>query len=327
MTNTGAPPAERASIAHGRYERQPSVFRHWVTPDGAAGPTGDGGFAAEAGRYHLYVSYSCPWAHRTLILRALKGLQTLIPISVVNVLLGEDGWTFDPGMEVIPDPVLHAHRLMDIYRQDTPDYAGRATTPLLWDKQRGRIVNNESADIVRMFNSAFDGCGAAAGDFYPVEQRAAIDEWCARLYETVNNGVYRAGFATTQVAYEEAVRGVFAMLDELEAHLGRHRYLCGEHITLADWHLFCTLIRFDAVYHGHFKCNVRRLVDYPNLYGYTRELYQLPGVADTVKFDAIKHHYYESHRSINPSGIVPVGPHLAFEASQGRARQFYWRAR
>ena len=304
----------------GSFERKPSVYRSWITRDGAPGPTGEGGFRAEPGRYHLYVSYACPWAHRTLILRSLKGLEELVTLSVVNWRMGQRGWSFEPGPGVVPDPVHHARFLSDVYAADGRKFDGHATTPLLWDKQRGRVVSNESAEIVRMFNSAFDGVGAKPGDYYPAPHRAEIDELEERMYRQLNNGVYRAGFATTQAAYEAAALGVFDMLDELERRLGERRYLVGRQLTEADVRAFVTLIRFDAAYFGHFKCNVRRLVDYPNLLGFTRDLYQLPAIKSTVHFDHIKHHYYESHPRIDPTGIVPIGPELDFDAPHARAR-------
>lgn len=302
----------------GSFERKASVYRNWITPEGAPGPTGDGGFRAEPGRYHLYVSYACPWAHRTLILRSLKGLKELVPVSVVNWWLGPEGWSFAPGPGVVPDPIHQARLLADIYRADGREFDGHATTPLLWDKRERRVVSNESAEIVRMFNSAFDGVGAEPGDYYPAELRTEIDVLEERLYHQLNNGVYRAGFAKTQKAYERAAHGVFEMLDELEQRLAERRYLFGRQLTEADVRAFVTLIRFDAVYFGHFKCNVRRLSDYPNLSEYTRDLYQLPAIKATVHFDHIKHHYYESHRHINPTGIVPIGPALDFDAPHAR---------
>ncbi len=307
------------SPSKGRFRRQESVFRNWVTPDGTPGPTGDGGFEAELGRYHLYVSLACPWAHRTLIFRALKGLEASISVSVVHWFMGKHGWTFDSGPSVIPDPA-GARRLHEVYIRSNPTYTGRVTVPVLWDKQRNVIVSNESSEIIRMLNSAFDGNGASPIDFYPADLRDTIDAFNARIYATVNNGVYKAGFATTQEAYEEAVRPLFSTLDALEERLTRHRYLCGERLTEADWRLFTTLVRFDAVYVGHFKCNMRRLVDYPNLWGFTRELYQYPGVAATTDFTHIKRHYYQSHESINPTRIVPVGPDLDFLSPHDRHR-------
>jgi putative glutathione S-transferase len=304
----------------GRFVRADSQFRNWITPDGSAGPTGEGGFAAAPGRYHLYVSLACPWAHRTLIFRALKGLDSFISVSVVNWLMGALGWTFDDGPGVVPDTVNGASRLYEIYVKASPHYSGRVNVPTLWDKQTGTIVNNESSEIIRMFNSAFDGAGAKPGDYYPAEWREEIDGLNAEIYTFVNNGVYKAGFATSQAAYEEAVGPLFGTLDKLEARLSERRYLCGERITEADWRLFTTLVRFDPVYNGHFKCNIRRIADYPNLWGYTRELYQWPGVRETVNFEHIKGHYYESHRSINPTGIVPAGPVLDFDAPHRRER-------
>jgi glutathionyl-hydroquinone reductase len=308
------------SASGGRFLRQESAFRSWITPDGAPGPTGGGGFRAEPGRYHLYVSFACPWAHRTLIFRALKGLETAISVSVVHWLMGEHGWTFDEGPGVIPDPILEAQRLYEVYMRSNPTYTGRVTVPVLWDKHRNVIVSNESSEIIRMLNSAFDDIGASPGDHYPAELRDMIDTFNARIYATVNNGVYKAGFATTQEAYEEAVRPLFSTLDVLEDRLAVHRYLCGERLTEADWRLFTTLVRFDAAYVGHFKCNLRRIVDYPNLWGFTRELYQRPCVAETTNFTHIKRHYYQSHGSINPTRIVPVGPDLDFSSPHGRER-------
>jgi putative glutathione S-transferase len=302
----------------GRFRRSTSQFRHWVTPDGAAGPTGEGGFVAEPGRYHLYVSLACPWAHRTLIFRALKGLEELIPVSVVHWFMGEHGWTFTPGEGVVPDPNEGAEKLHELYTRADPHYSGRVTVPVLWDRQRRTIVNNESAEIIRMFNSAFDGVGARPGDYYPEPLRQEIEALNARIYDTVNNGVYRCGFATTQEAYEEALEPLFATLDELEERLSGRRYLLGDRITEADWRLFTTLLRFDPVYVGHFKCNLRRLADSPHLDAYVRDLYQVPGVADTVNLDHIKRHYYQSHTMINPTGVVPVGPELDWWRPHGR---------
>lgn len=304
----------------GKFVRSESQFRNWVTADGSAGPTGKGGFKAEPGRYHLYVSLACPWAHRTLIFRALKGLEDMISISVVNPLMREHGWTFEPDDGVVPDPLNNARFLHQIYTADTPDYTGRVTVPILWDKQQRRIVSNESADIIRMLNSAFDKVGASTGDYYPAALRGEIDALNERVYDRVNNGVYKAGFATTAEAYEQAFWPLFEMLDKLDKRLADRRYLLGDSLTEADWRLFTTLIRFDAVYHGHFKCNLRRIEDYPNLSGYVRELYQWPGVADTVNFEHIKGHYYRSHATINPTGIVPLGPQLDLQRSHGREK-------
>jgi putative glutathione S-transferase len=302
----------------GRFEREPAQFRNWVTPNGRPGPSGVGGFKAESGRYHLYVSWACPWAHRTLILRALKGLEGPIGLSVVHWRMREHGWTFAPGPGVVPDDINGAKHLYEIYVKASPSYSGAVTTPVLWDKARGTIVNNESAEIMRMFDSAFDGVGARGGDYYPAPLRQEIDALNARIYATVNDGVYRAGFATTQAAYEEAVRPLFQALDWLEERLAQRRYLCGDRITEADWRLFPTLIRFDTVYVLHFKCNLWRLIDYPHLWSYTRELYQHPDIAATVNFEHIKRHYFESHPSIDPTGIVPLGPLLDFKAPHRR---------
>jgi glutathionyl-hydroquinone reductase len=294
----------------GRFVRKDAAFRNWVTSDGGPGPSGEGGFKAEAGRYHLYVSLACPWAHRTLIMRALKGLEEMISVSVVHWLMLEQGWTFREGPGVIPDEVNSAGLLHQVYRIADPLYTGRVTVPALWDKARRTIVNNESSEIIRMLNAGFDQAGAIPGDYYPPALRREIDAINARVYDTLNNGVYKAGFATTQAAYDEAIKPLFATLDWLEARLEGRRFLTGDQLTEADIRLFTTLIRFDAVYAGHFKCNLRRIVDYPRLWAYTRDIYQLPGIAGTVNFEHIKRHYYESHRSINPTGIVPAGPVL-----------------
>jgi glutathionyl-hydroquinone reductase len=294
----------------GHFVRPDAPFRNWVTATGEPGPTGVGGFKAEPGRYHLIVSLACPWAHRTLIFRRLKGLEGMISLAVVHWLLAERGWTFDEGPGVIPDPIFGAERLSQFYLKARPDFSGRVTVPILWDKKTSTIVNNESSEIIRMMNSAFDGFGAAEGDYYPEDLRPEIDELNTRIYATVNNGVYRAGFATSQEAYEEAFRALFETLDTLEARLGRQRFLCGERLTEADWRLFTTLIRFDPVYFGHFKCNLREIRDYPALSRYLKELYHWPGVPETVDFFHIKHHYYASHRRINPTGIVPLGPEI-----------------
>jgi glutathionyl-hydroquinone reductase len=304
----------------GRFVRKDAAFRHWVTADGAAGPSGHAGFRAENGRYHLYVSLACPWAHRTLIMRALKGLEAAISVSAVHWLMLEDGWTFADGPGVVPDTVNGARLLRDIYTAADPVYTGRVTVPILWDKQQGTIVSNESSEIIRMFNGAFDHVGAKAGDYYPAALRDEIDAINARVYDTVNNGVYKAGFATTQRAYEEAVVPLFDTLDWLESRLATQRFLTGDQLTEADIRLFTTLVRFDAVYYGHFKCNLRRIADYPNLSAFTRDIYQHLGVADTVNFEHIKRHYYESHRTINPTGVVPRGPLLDFTAPHERAR-------
>lgn len=304
----------------GSFIRTTAQFRNWITPDGHAGPGGVGGFAAEAGRYHLYVSLACPWAHRTLIFRVLKGLEGMIGVSVVNPYMGDHGWTFEQAPGVVADPVQQAHYLYRVYLRATPDYTGRVTVPVLWDLQRDTIVSNESSEIIRMLNGAFDGIGAMEGDYAPTALLPQIDEINARIYDTINNGVYKAGFATQQRVYENAVAVLFESLDELEHHLSSQRYLLGERITEADWRLFTTLLRFDTVYHGHFKCNLKRLVDYPNLWGFTRELYQWPGIAATVSMQHIKEHYYRSHPTINPNGIVPAGPILDFSQPHGRDR-------
>jgi len=302
----------------GRFQRENAQRRNWVTADGQPGPSGEGGFRAEAGRYHLYVSLACPWAHRTLIYRQLKGLAGLIDVSVVSWLMRENGWTFDRSLGSTGDALDGLEFLHQRYTRDDPHYTGRVTVPVLWDKQRKRIVSNESAEIIRMFNSAFDGLTGNDLDLYPTPLQGEIDALNERIYPAVNNGVYRAGFATSQEAYEEAFVTLFEELDCLEKRLGERRYLTGEYLTEADIRLFTTLIRFDAVYHGHFKCNLRRLADYPNLSGWLRELYQLPGVAGTVNFQHIKNHYYGSHRTINPTGIVPLGPQQNFSGPHGR---------
>ncbi len=294
----------------GRFKRSDAGFRNWVTPDGTPGASGVGGFAAEPGRYHLYVSLACPWAHRTLIMRALKGLESSISVSVVHWLMRENGWTFEEGPGVVQDPILHARFLHQVYTAAEAEYTGRVTVPILWDRQSATIVSNESSEIIRMLGSAFDGVGAAQGDYYPEPWRVEIDAVNARVYDTLNNGVYKAGFATTQTAYEEAVVPLFDTLDWLEERLSSRRYLVGDTLTEADIRLFPTLVRFDPVYVGHFKCNLRRIADYPALSGYVRDIYQRPAVAGTIDLQHIKRHYYESHPSINPSGVVPVGPSL-----------------
>ena len=306
--------AGRWADAKGRMQRPDSTLRSWITPDGSPGPTRGGGFQAEAGRYHLYNTRACPWAHRTAIFRELKGLQDMIGLSVTHWLMLENGWTFEPAPGVIPDSVTDARFLYQVYARSEPDYSGRVSVPVLWDKQTSRIVNNESADIIRMFNSAFDGVGAKPGDYYPEELRAEIDVVNKRVYDTLNNGVYKAGFAGSQEAYDEAVVPLFETLDWLEDKLSRADYLVGNRLTEADWRLFTTLLRFDPVYHTHFKCNLKRLVDYPALWRYTRRLYQHPAVRPTVNMDHIKAHYFQSHRWINPTGIVPKGPVVDFDA-------------
>ena len=292
----------------GEFRREEASFREWLGADGGPGPDGQPGHRAEAGRYRLYVSYACPWAHRTLIVRALKGIEDLLPVSVVHWRMLEHGWTFDDGPGVTPDPVMGARFLHQLYTRARPGMTGRVTVPMLWDQAEDRIVCNESSEIIRMFNTAWDGLGARPGDYYPEALRGEIDEINARVYSTVNNGVYRAGFATTQSAYEDAVRPLFETLDWLESRLARAQWLVGDRLTEADIRLFTTLVRFDPVYHGHFKCNLRRIADYPALHAFTARMMALPGVGDTVHFDHIKRHYYESHRTINPTGIVPLGP-------------------
>lgn len=295
----------------GRFIRSDSQFRHWITIDGEAGPSGKGGFKAEANRYHLYVSYACPWASRALILRSLKGLEDIVSISVVHPLMRENGWTFKEGEGVVPDPVINADFLHQIYTEADDNYSGRVTVPVLWDLKTNSIVNNESSEIMRMFNSAFNQIdGVNDLDFVPEELLDEIDQINEEVYHSINNGVYKAGFATKQEVYEDEVEKLFAELDQLEEHLGEHDYLVGDRITEADWRLFTTLVRFDSVYYGHFKCNLKALVDYKNLWRYTRELYNWPGVAETVNFDHIKKHYYGSHDTINPNQIVPKGPIL-----------------
>ncbi|MDT2017177.1 MAG: glutathione S-transferase family protein [Planktomarina sp.] len=306
------------SATGGHFVRKAPQFRNWITVDGNAGPSGNDGFKAEIGRYHLYISHACPWAHRTAIFRYLKKLDSMISISVVHWHMAESGWTFDPAEGVISDSVNGAQAVHQIYTKAVSNYSGRVTVPVLWDKKTNTIVSNESSEIIRMFNSAFDQVGAAPGDYYPEALRSKIDSLNERIYNTLNNGVYRCGFATTQKAYEEVVEPLFATLDWLEKILAINRYLVGEKITEADWRLFTTLIRFDAVYFGHFKCNVRRIADYPNLSNYLCDLYQYPGIAKTVNMDHIKNHYYGSHETINPSGIVPVGPDMHFMEPHNR---------
>ena len=303
----------------GEFVRSTAAFRNWLTQDGSAGPSGEGGFKAESGRYHLYVSLACPWAHRTLIFRKLKKLEPHIEVSVVHPDMLSDGWTFQedfPG--ATGDRLMGKPFLRDIYLQADPKCSGRVTVPVLWDKERSTIVSNESAEIIRMFNTAFDDITGNTDDYWPAQLRLAIEPVNERIYDTLNNGVYKSGFATTQQAYEEAVLPLFETLDWLETRLSSRRYLMGGKITEADWRLFTTLVRFDPVYFGHFKCNVRRLCDYPNLWAYTRDLYQFDGVAETVDFAHIKRHYHYSHESINQHRIVPVGPDLDFAAPHGR---------
>jgi putative glutathione S-transferase len=298
----------------GRFVRQATSFRDWITADGSSG------FAAEAGRYHLYIAWACPWAQRTAIMRRLKGLEDVVGLSAVGSFMGEEGWAFYDEPGVIPDSVNGARYLREVYAKADPRYTGRVTTPVLWDGETGTIVNNESREIVRMLDTEFEGFAATDADFFPKDLRDRIDDTIDLIYEPINNGVYRSGFAATQEAYDEAVTEVFEALDLWEDILTSRRYLCGERITEADWCLFPTLVRFDSVYYGHFKCNLRRIVDYPNLWGYLKDLYQQPGVAETVNMDHIKKHYYRSHASINPTRIVPKGPILDFEEPHGRER-------
>ena len=305
----------------GRFKRQLSSFRNWITADGSAGPSGEAGFRAEPERYHLYVSLACPWAHRTLIFRKLKGLEDVISVDVVDYRMGEDGWVFDSSIEgATADHVNGKDKLYEIYLQANPAYSGRVTVPVLWDKQLSTIVSNESSEIIRMLNSAFDGLGAREGDYYPQKLRSEIDAVNKTVYSCVNNGVYKAGFATSQEAYEEAYTALFDTLDDLENRLASHRYLVGNTLTEADWRLFTTLVRFDPVYVGHFKCNRQRIADYPNLSNYLRDLYQMPGIAETVNLTHIKRHYYGSHGTVNPTGIVPLGPEIDNCAPHDRAR-------
>jgi len=306
--------------SQGRFVRTESQYRNWITADGSAGPSGGAGFRAEPGRYHLYVAFACPWAHRTLIMRELKGLDGMIGVSATNSYMGAEGWTFAPGPETIADDVNHAQRVYELYTIADPQYSGRATVPILWDKHQRTIVSNESAEIVRMLNTAFDNVGANGNDYYPLALRTEIDEWNAFVYPNLNNGVYRAGFATTQEAYEEAATAVFAALDKIERQLSTRRYLTGPKLTEADIRLFTTLIRFDPVYHGHFKCNLRRVIDYTNVWGYVRDIYQLQGIASTVHIDFIKRHYYGSHANLNPTRIVPIGPALDYLTPHNRDR-------
>ena len=303
----------------GAFKRSAAQFRNWITADGAAGPSGEGGFVAESGRYHLYVSYACPWAHRTLIFRQLKGLADHISVSAVHPDMLDQGWSFEADDHGATGDDLygltHAHQ---IYTKADPSYSGRVTVPILWDKQRETIVSNESSEIIRMFNAAFDGLTGNADDYWPEPMRNAIEEVNARIYDTLNNGVYKSGFATTQAAYDAAVHPLFDTLDWLEERLSSNRYLMGDKITEADWRLFTTLIRFDPVYHLHFKCNRNRIVDYPNLWAYTRELYQWPGVSETVNMEHIVRHYHYSHNSVNPHRIVPINPVIDYLEPHGR---------
>jgi putative glutathione S-transferase len=311
---------EASRTKDGHFLRPMTSYHDFVTADGSPGPTGKGGFPAEAGRYHLYVSLACPWAHRTLIFRELKKLDNVISVSNAQPLYGKTGWEYCSAQGGTIDAVNGKATLAEIYLLADPHYTGRVSVPVLWDKKRRTIVNNESSEIIRMLNSAFDAFTNVRTDYYPAGLRGEIDRINDIVYPNVNNGVYRAGFATSQEAYEEAARAIFATFDNLEERLSGQRYLVGSQITEADWRLFTTLVRFDAVYFSHFKCNLRRLADYPNLWNYLRDLYQVPGVADTVSIEQIKRHYYGSQRQVNPTGIVPIGPLIDFTAPHDRAR-------
>ena len=303
----------------GAFKRSTAAFRNWITADGSAGPSGDGGFEAASGRYHLYVSYACPWAHRALVFRKLKGLEDHISISAVHPDMLDEGWTFAKDEHgATGDDLFGLPFARDIYLRADPDISGRVTVPILWDKQRETIVSNESSEIIRMFNSAFDAITGNTNDYWPKEMRDDIEVVNARIYDTVNNGVYKSGFATTQEAYEAAVVPLFDSLDWLEEQLGENRYLMGDKLTEADWRLWTTLVRFDAVYHLHFKCNKKRIMDYPNLWGFTRELYQVAGIAETVNMNHIVRHYHYSHETINPNRIIPINPDLDFMAAHNR---------
>jgi len=304
----------------GEYVRKDSQFRNWVTKDGSAGPTGESGYKAEAGRYHLYVSYACPWANRTLIFRKLKQLEDLITVSIVHPDMEEAGWRFGDYSGSTKDHENNFDFMHQVYTLAEPDYSGVVTVPVLWDKKQKTIVNNESSEIIRMFNDAFNDITGNNDDYYPQALRKEIDEINTLVYDNINNGVYRTGFSTTQLAYEKAFDNLFASLDEVEAILSQQRYLTGKQITEADWRLFVTLIRFDAVYVGHFKCNLKRIEDYPNLSNYMRELYQWPGVAETINLNQIKRHYYFSHTSINPTQIIPKGPNQNFTLPHDRQK-------
>ena len=304
----------------GRFIRPAPIFRNFVTRDGSPGPSSEGGFAAEAGRYHLYISLACPWAHRTLIFRALKKLESAVSVSITEPLYGKTGWEFGTARSGTSDTVNGKTTLAEIYLLADPRYTGRVSVPVLWDRKRRTIVNNESSEIIRMLNSAFDAFTDERTDYYPAQLRGEIDAVNDVIYTNINNGVYRAGFATSQEAYEEAAYGIFDTLDKIEERMSRRRFLTGRHLTEADWRLFTTLVRFDTVYYRHFKCNLRRIADYPNLWNYTRDLYQVPGVAETVSIDHIKRHYYGSQRQVNPTGIVPIGPQIDFTAPHDRHR-------
>ncbi len=296
----------------GHFIRPDAKTRNWVTADGEPGPSGIGGFKAEPGRYHLYIAESCPWAHRTMIFRHLKGLEDMISVSVVNAISGANGWTFEEGHGVVPDPEFSAAFLYEIYQRSDSTYTGQVTVPTLWDKAQKKLVSNESCEIIRMFNSAFDDIGALEGDYYPEKLRAEIDEVNDLVYGAINNGVYRVGFATSQQAYEDAYNKLFAALDQLEERLASRTYLVGEQLTEADWRLFTTLVRFDYVYYGAFRCNKRRIVDYPHLWRFVRDLYKMPGIADTIDAWSIKAHYYASGKLLKQTQIVPLGPEIDY---------------
>lgn len=303
----------------GRFKRQASAFRNWITHDGSPGRSGKGGFKAEPDRYHLYVSLACPWAHRVLVVRKIKGLERFLPVSIVSPIMREHGWTFDRSFDLATgDPINHRKYLYEVYTQADPKYSGRVTVPVLWDKKEKTIVNNESSEIIEMLNTAFDGLGANKIDLYPANLRKQIEEVNDLVYDKVNNGVYKCGFATSQEAYDENVGPLFNTLDHLESVLSKKRYLMGDQLTLADVRLWTTLARFDYVYVTHFKCDKKRIMDYPNLYAYLRDIYQIPGVAETVSMDHIRHHYFCSHPTINPNGIVSVGPSEDWNESHGR---------
>ena len=306
--------------SNGRFQRKDAQFRNWVTLDGSPGPNGEKGYIAESGRYHLYVNLACPWAHRALIFRKLKGLEKAISVSIVHWRMKENGWEFHPGdLGSTEDHLYNMDYLHQIYTEADPHYTGRVTVPVLWDKKEQTIVSNESAEIIRMLNSSFDAFAEKeARDFYPATLHREIDQINQKVYHAINNGVYKCGFATSQEAYSEAFKALFAALDELESRLDHQKYLAGDQLTEADWRLFTTLVRFDPVYFGHFKCNKKRLVDYPNLWALTRELYQYPGVAETVNIPHIKAHYYGSHETINPTGIIPEGPEIDYNMPHKR---------
>ena len=302
----------------GKFVRSVAQLRNWITADGSAGPSGEAGFKAESGRYHLYISNACPWAHRTMIFRELKGLTDHISVDIVHPDMLENGWHFEHHQDAKGDSLFGSDFMHQIYTQSIPDYTGRVTVPVLWDKEQNKIVSNESSEIIRMFNSAFDGITGNSDDFWPTDMRDAIEDVNDPIYHNINNGVYKSGFATSQSAYDEAVQALFDQMEKVETRLADNRYLMGEKVTEADWRLFTTLVRFDCVYHLHFKCNRRRLIDYPNLWGYARELYQWPGVAKTLNFDHIIRHYHFSHDSINPHRIIPINPIIDWHEPHGR---------